>query len=69
MTHSVYLLSTTLLATVVAASQFYEPTQHLDHQPTVQSREYGVFANTTTSPIFTSESQMIRPAPQQRWVF
>lgn len=69
MTHSVYLLSTTLLATVTAATQLYEPQPHIEHQPVVQSRDFGGFANSTAAPIFTSESQLIRPASQQRWVF
>ena len=67
--HSVYLLGTTLLATVAAATQLYEPQQQMEYQPTVQYRESSGIANTTSSPVLVSESQVIRPAPQQRWVF
>lgn len=72
MPHSIYLLSTMLLATVAMATQLHESQPGMDHQsPSAQPRDFGAFtaSGETRTPIFTSETTVIMSAPQQRWVF
>lgn len=70
--HSIYLLSTMLLATAAMATQLHHSKPGMDHQPsTAQPRDFRAFATSgeTRTPIFTSETTVIMSAPQQRWVF
>lgn len=72
MPHSIYLLSTVLLATAAMATQLPQSKSGMDHQPsTAQPRDFGARTTSgeTRTPILTSETRMIMSEPQQRWVF
>lgn len=72
MPHSIYLLSTMLLATAAMATQLHQPKPEMDRQPsTAQAHDFGAFtvSGEARAPIFTSEAMMNTSAPQQRWVF